>query len=153
MGTLKDCLYATVHRNHKPLKLIAEEIGMSQNYLTRSALPDPEECETGSGCRFPINKLIPLIRVTGDFAILDHIEDSLGRIAIVKPTAAHTSREICRQAMKSVKEFGELMASLDVGLADGKLTDAERERITDEGYEAMQAIVCLLQTLGTGDER
>lgn len=59
MSTLKECLYATIHRNKKPLKLIAEEIGMSENYLTRSALPDLEESDTGSGCRFPLKKSIP----------------------------------------------------------------------------------------------
>ena len=148
MSTLKDCLYATVHRNQKPLKLIAEEIGMSQNYLTRAALPDHEECDTGSGCRFPLNRLIPLIRATGDFTILDHIEDSLGRVAIVKPPASAGNSEVCRQAMAAVKEFGDLMGKLDAGLADGKLTDAERERIIEEGYEALQAIVCLMHTIG-----
>lgn len=35
MSMLKDCLYRTIHRNEKPLKVIAEEIGMSENYLAR----------------------------------------------------------------------------------------------------------------------
>lgn len=153
MKTLKDCLYETIHRNRKPLKAIAEEIGVSDNYLTRSALPDPDESDTGSGCRFPLKKLIPLIRATGDFLILDYIEDSLGRVAFVKPPAISTNKEVYRLTMQAVKEFGDLMGKLDEGLADGKLSEKERERIVEEGYEAIQAIVCLLHTLQNGEPR
>lgn len=150
MNTLKDCLYATVHRNRKPLKLIAEEIGMSENYLTRSALPDPEESETGSGCRFPLKKLIPLIRATGDFSLLDHIEQSLGRVAIKAPFPASTDADIYRLTMQTVKEFGELMGDLDSSMADGRITDNEIEHVKNEGYDAVQAIVTLLHNLEKG---
>lgn len=147
MSTLKDCLYKTVHRNQKPLKLIAEEISMSENYLTRSALPDPEESETGSGCRFPLKKLVPLILSTGDFSILDHIERSVGRVAItVPPAPANDSlQDVYRLSMRSCKEFGELMAGLDAGMADGRLTEKEISRLQEDGYEAVQAIMSLLK--------
>ena len=147
MSTLKDCLYRTIHRNRKPLKLIAEEIGMSENYLTRSALPDLEESETGSGCRFPLKKIVPLIRSTEDFSVLDHIEQSLGRVAIKLPPPAASNNPIYRQAMQTVKEFGELMGDLDTSLADGSLTETEIDHIKTEGHEAVQAIVTLLNSL------
>jgi len=51
MNTLTEYLYSTIHRNKKPLKLIAEEIGVSDSYLTRAALPDQEDSDTGTGCR------------------------------------------------------------------------------------------------------
>lgn len=144
MNTIRDALYKTVHRNHKPLKLIAEEIGMSENYLTRSALPDQEESESGTGCRFPLKKLIPLIRSTGDYSVLDHIEDSLGRVAIPVPKATGASTEIVRLTMKSVKEFGELMSVLDDSIADGRLSDKEIARLKSESYDAIQAISTLM---------
>ncbi len=147
MNTLRETLYTTIHRNEKPLKLIAEEIGMSENYLTRAALPDPEESENGSGCRFPLKKLIPLIQSTGDFSVLDRIEESLGRVAILMPRANGCSSDICRNAMKAVKEFGELMGALDASIADGKLTDDEISTIKDEGYDAIQAIINLLHII------
>ena len=150
MNTLRECLYATVHRNRKPLKAIAEEIGVSENYLMRSALPDPEESETGSGCRFPLKKLIPLIRSTADFSVLDHIEQSLGRVAIKAPLPNAACAEVYRLTMQAVKEFGELMGDLDTSLVDNCLTDVEIEQITKDGYEAVQAIVTLLHNLGTG---
>lgn len=147
MNTLKDCLYETIHKNPKPLKLIAEEVGMSENYLTRAALPDPDESDTGSGCRFPLKKLIPLIRATGDFAILDHIEHSLGRVAIKMPKPGASEDHFYHLTMKAVKEFGELMSEMDASLADGRLTEREISRLKKEGYEAIQAIMSLLKSI------
>lgn len=145
--TLKDCLYQTLHRNQKPLKLIAEEIGMSENYLYRSCLPEPEESEIGTGCRFPLKKLVSLVRCTGDFSVLDFIEQSLGRAAFPLPTSSCTLSDLYRLAMVSVREFGQFMAEMEADLVDGKITAAESARIRKEGYEAVQAIVNLLQNL------
>jgi len=150
MTTLKDCLYKTVHRNRKPLKLIAEEIGTGANHLTRMALPDPEESDTGSGCNFPLKYLIPLIQSTGDFSVLDHIERALGRVGIKAPLPAASSTEMYRLTMQAVKEFGDLMGDLDASLVDGRLTEKEIEHIKTDGYEAVQAIVTLLHNLETG---
>jgi hypothetical protein len=145
--TLRECLYQTIHRNNKPLKLIAEEIGMSENYLTRAALPDQEDSDTGTGCRFPLKKLVPLIRATTDYSVLDHIEQSLGRVAITLPPLNDSLQDIYRLSMRSIKEFGELMAALDAGMADGRLTDKEISDLKKEGYEAVQAIATLINAL------
>jgi len=147
MNTLKDCLYQTVHRNEKPLKVIAEEIGMSPNYLTRSALPDQDESETGSGCNFPLKKFIPLLRTTKDLSMLDFIENSVGRVGIPVPHVVGTTDDVCRLAMQAVKEFGELMSTLDAGVADGRLSDQEISLLKKEGYEAVQAITSLLMRI------
>lgn len=147
MGTLREHTYETVHRNRKPLKQIAEDVGMSVSYLTRCALPDTEENENGSGCPFPLKKLVPVVRATGDFQMLDHIEHELGRVAIVlpKPNASHP--QVYKLTLRAVKEFGELMGNLDESMADGRLTDKERDHVIHEGQEAMQAIVNLLHSL------
>ena len=149
MNTLREALYETIHRNGKPLKLIAEEIGMSENYLTRAALPDPEESETGSGCRFPLKKLIPLIQSTGDFSVLDRIEASLGRVAVQIPRSTDSTKDIVRLTMRSVKEFGELMSALDASIADGHLTGDEVDRLKEESYQAIQAITALIKQIET----
>ena len=144
MKTLKDCLYGTIHRNEKPLKQIAEEIGMSENYLTRAALPDAEDSDTGTGCRFPLKKLIPLIRTTDDFTVLNFIERSLGRVAVPIPPAHTSIKDIYRLSMQAIKEFGELMSCLDEAIADGRLSAVEKAEICREGYEAIQAIMQLV---------
>jgi hypothetical protein len=144
-NTLRDSLYNTIHRNKKPLKLIAEEIGISENYLTRAALPEPEETETGSGCRFPLKKLVPLIRATNDFSVLDVIEHSLGRFGVLLPPPAGTpTADICRLTMKSIAEFGELVSEIERSLSDNKVSKKEREKIVREGYQAVEAILSMV---------
>ena len=145
--TLKDCLYQTLHRNNKPLKAIAEELGVSESYLYRAALPDPEDSETGTGCRFPLKKLISLIRVTGDFCTLDHIENALGRVAIALPRTDSGLTDICRMTLASVREFGELMAKVTKSLDDDDISDNELADVLKEGYEAQQAITALLAAM------
>jgi hypothetical protein len=143
--TLKDNLYRTIHRNKKPLKVIAEEIGMSENYLTRAALPDSEESDTGTGCRFPLNKLIPLIKATDDYGVLDFVEKELGRVGVVLPNHKQkTVKDICRLTMKAVREFGEFVGEIEKSLGDQTLDEKEYERIQQEGYQAMQIISSLM---------
>jgi len=144
-NTLRDSLYNTIHRNKKPLKLIAEEIGISENYLTRAALPEPEENETGSGCRFPLKKLVPLIRATGDYSVLDVIEHSLGRFGVLLPPPTGTpSSDICRLAMKSIAEFGELVSEVEKSLSDNNISKKECEKIVHEGYQTVEAILAMV---------
>jgi hypothetical protein len=148
MTTLKDCLYRTIHRNKKPLKAIAEEIEMAESYLTRSALPDLDESETGTGCRFPLKKLIPLVRATGDFSALDFIERSLGRVAVKLPgSKAGSLRDICRLTLRAVSEFGEVMQEVEKSMADQLVTREELDQIREEGYQAIEALLALMHAL------
>jgi len=149
--TLKECLYKTLHRNAKPLKAIADELGVSESYLYRSALPDLEDSETGTGCRFPLKQLIPLIRATGDYSTLDHIENALGRVAIPLPRHGSRLSDICRLTMKSVQEFGDLVSEVGKTMEDDRITDMERSQIVKEGYEALQAITALIDAIEEQD--
>lgn len=145
MSTLKENLYRTIHKNDKPLKVISEEIGMSETYLTRAALPDSEESDTGTGCRFPLNKLIPLTKATGDFSVLDCIERNLGRIAVIIPTRKNKSvDDVLKLTGNAVKEFGELVTEISKSLQNNQLEQSECERIQEEGYQAAQAILTLV---------
>lgn len=147
MKTVKECLYETIHRNKKPLKLIAEEIGISESYLTRSALPDIEELDTGTGCRFPLKKLVPLIRATGDYSVLDNIEHNLGRVGVaLPPPVAAPPADICMQTMKAVANFGELVRTVYQALSDNKIKPQERDQILTEGYKTVQTIMQLMTT-------
>lgn len=120
---------------------------MSENYLYRSALPDQDESDTGTGCRFPLKKLIPLVRATGDYSLLDFIEHSLGRIAIPVPSVPIELPDVYRLTMQAVAEFGYLMSEIDGAVADGKITNIEIDHILKEGYHAIQAIAALLEGL------
>jgi len=145
MKTVREALYDTIHRSAKPLKVIADELGLSESYLTRAALPDAEDSDTGTGCRFPLKKLIPLVRSTSDYTVLDTIENALGRVGVTLPPAGKISPAgIAHQVIAAVAEFGDLMREVESALEDGKITPADRERIQAEGFQAVQAILNLI---------
>jgi len=149
MKTLKDAIYEVAHRSKKPLKDLAEEIDMSPNYLTRAALPDLEESETGtaSGCNFPLKKVAPITLASGNFAILDHLESRVGRVGILLPTNNGSLSDICKLSLKSVEEFGHLMSEVTKSLDDNTIQPDELSRIQKECYHAQQAMAALTAAL------
>lgn len=150
--SLKDALYKTIHNCKLPIEALAEEVGMAASYLYRSALPDPDTDGTdASGVRFPLKKVIPLIRATGDFQVMDYLERTLGRVAVVvKADGEKSTAALANQAIFAAAEFGDLMREINHSLGDGKLTQDERDRIQVEGWEAVIAIVQLLKSCEGG---
>jgi hypothetical protein len=80
---------------------------------------------------------------------VDYIENALGRVAIPIPTPGKDTQEMCRIAMQTVKEFGDLMGEFNNSIADGKISTEERNRALKEGYEAIQSIANLLEAIKT----
>jgi hypothetical protein len=144
--TVRECLHNTVHQNKKPLKVIAEELDMTANKLDRYALPDKEEAgENASGYGFPLTKLIPLIKITNDFSVLDAIEHAVGRCGVLLPPPDGTpAADICRLTMKSMSEFGELVERVEQAIADDEIKSKECAEIIKEGNHAIQAILSLM---------
>lgn len=77
---IKTILYETIHRNKKSVEQIADEIGISANYLYRAGLPLDE-----SGVKFPLDYLIPLMKVTKNYAILEKIAMICGFLLVKEP--------------------------------------------------------------------
>lgn len=63
---LQSKLYTTVHGSDRSVEQVADELGISTSYLYKAAQED-------SGCRFPLELLIPLMRATRDERVLDHL--------------------------------------------------------------------------------
>ncbi|GJQ32635.1 MAG: hypothetical protein HBSAPP04_14740 [Ignavibacteriaceae bacterium] len=80
MQTIKELLYKTAHRNKKSIKQLADESGISENYLYRACLPVDE-----SGVKFPLDKLVPLMKAANDYSILSHISNICGFILVKIP--------------------------------------------------------------------
>lgn len=99
------------------------------------------------GHKFGALQLIPLMVATGSTRALDYLAGAMGCVCIRLPRAgtAHPTTE--QDAIGAVREFGELMAAVGDALADGTINRAERKRIRNEGYQALQAIMTLIQSL------
>lgn len=78
--SIKTILYETIHRNRKSVEQIADEIGISSNYLYRAGLPLDE-----NGVKFPVDYLIPLMKATGNYAILEKIAMICGFLLVKEP--------------------------------------------------------------------
>ncbi|MCU7494730.1 MAG: hypothetical protein HF314_12185 [Ignavibacteria bacterium] len=107
---IKTILYQTIHRNKKPVAQIADETGISSSYLYRAGLPVDQ-----SGVKFPVEKLIPLMKSTNDYSLLEHISKICGfllvRVPKVKPSKGTTIdivdnyQESTTKALRALKEF------------------------------------------------
>lgn len=77
--SLKTVIYTTIHRNHKTIDQIADEVGRSSNSLYRYGL------EGESGAELPVSLLLPLMKATKNFSILKHIAQMCGFVLVKTP--------------------------------------------------------------------
>lgn len=139
---LKSAIYEVLHRSKKSIVTIAKETGIGANHLERSTLHKPQ------GCNFQL-EWIPLVTAsTGNYLILDTLEQYVGRVGIpLPPSSGASAADICRQSMRAMKEFGELIAVIEKGLKkDDRIDPDESARIQREGYQALQAILMLMES-------
>lgn len=78
--SIKTILYETIHRNKKSVEQIADEVGISASYLYRAGLPLDE-----SGVKFPLDYLIPLMKATNNYVILEKIAMICGFLLVKEP--------------------------------------------------------------------
>ncbi len=106
---LKKVIYRTVHRKRLSVEEIADEVGCSASLLYRCANPnDPQ-------ARFPLEKLLPLMRATNDYSILKHLAFRSGfilyrippRIRHDKPCDLNKFQAMFTNTFKAVLEFQE----------------------------------------------
>lgn len=144
MIDLKTHLHGTIHRHQvKTVPQIADDLGISSSYLYRAALPC--DGETATGCRFPLDLLIPLVRSTGDYQVLDYLEAAVGRVAIALPAGTAGTRELAASVCRTVKEFGDVAREAGAAIADGTVTRGEAERVERESLELVREIMALVE--------
>jgi len=106
MKTLTEILYEVVQGNGKPPKAIAEELGISYNYLRRSVLDGP------SGCNFPLRLLIPLMKATKNYKPLKHLANACGYLLVKMPTGWKRRKDPYLTIQNYQKHFTEVVKAL-----------------------------------------
>lgn len=76
---LNEALYETVHRGGKSPKQIADETGISYNYLMRMTM------QTDSGCDFNLKFLVPVMKSADNFEVLKSLALLSGFLIIKTP--------------------------------------------------------------------
>jgi hypothetical protein len=106
MRDLKTDLYLTVHSCSKSVDQIADECGISASYLYRA-------CNEGeSGCRFPLELLLPLMQATGDYRLLDHLNARAERITVRLPRVSRLKKKDPKAVNEITKHFTDAMSDV-----------------------------------------
>jgi len=76
---LRKVLYSTIHKKKKSIEQIADEVGCSPSLLYRCANINDLDA------RFPLERLLPLMRSAGDFSVLKHLASRSGYLLYKLP--------------------------------------------------------------------
>lgn len=128
--SIKTILYETIHRNKKPVEQIADEIGISSNYLYRAGLPLDE-----SGVKFPLEYLVPLMKATGNYAILEQIAWICGFLLVREPRVKTPKAE----GIELVGDYQE--ATTEAVRRLKRFLDKPTEVFYNEVIEALQLVM------------
>lgn len=139
--TLKEAIHQIIDNSPIPSRTLAEELGISYSYLMNAANPDLPDF------KLPARHIIPLTRLTGDFAAVDFIENSLGRTALALPAGNSTIKEIRAELFDAVGSFGDLVKKSTDALADGRVTAVEAIEIEQQGYHLINEVLEFMQAV------
>lgn len=128
--SIKTILYETIHRNKKSVDQIADEIGISSNYLYRAGLPLDE-----SGVKFPLEYLVPLMKATGNYAILEQIAWICGFLLVREPRVKTPKAE----GIELVGDYQE--ATTEAVRRLKRFLDKPTEEFYNEVIEALQLVM------------
>lgn len=145
--TLKDALHDQIHGSGVPIKLQAQEIGISYSYLANAANPDLEEFQ------FQLRHLLPLCRVTGCTNALDYIESSLGRVSFSLPSSLPCPQTITAELGCCFKEFGEFAETSAKALADNRISSSEAKRIEKELLDLVRQAMSFLRSVQEASQK
>ena len=113
---IKKALYGTIHRKKESVEEIADRVGCSASLLYRC-------CNVNdSQARFPLEKLLPLMRSVNDYSILRHLASRSGFILYKLPSRIKHNRAADLNKYQSL--FTETFRSL-LRFKDGEISKGE----------------------------
>lgn len=146
---LSAVLHALVKK--APSGLDAETIAPLLGYRGYATMMS--ELSDQPGHKLGANMLLPIMDVAGSDEPMHFLARQRGGVFIKLPQALAGQDPVHREAMRAVKEFGELMGEVGGRLGDGSISAEDRTVITREGHEAVTAIMGLLKLVGESGGR
>lgn len=141
MTTLRDALHDNIHGSKVPLKQLADDLGISYSYLANAGNPNLEEFH------FQLRHLVPLMKATGNTAVLDYLEHSMGRVAFRVPVAEGEHLPITSNLLQIIQHVGDLSGKIEEALADNKIERREAKDIEPLVFELVKHMMLLMTTL------
>jgi len=141
LTTLKDSLHHVIHNSGVPTKKLADDLGISYSYLANAGNPNLEDFQ------FQLRHLVPLMKATGNMAVLDYLEHSMGRVAFRVPTPGEEHLPITSELMCIVSHVGELATKIQGALEDRKIDRREAKDIEPILFEMTRHCMQLLRAV------
>ena len=142
IGSLKEALHTMIENSELPAKALAEALDINYSMLMNAANPNLPEF------RFQARHLIPLTRLTGSFAAIDHIENSLGRVAFSIPkTNDSDTKTIQDDLLETISDFGKLVQDTSETLLPGHMRADEVKRLESDAFQLMRDLAHFIDDL------
>jgi len=139
--TLKEVLHDQVHLSDVPIKVQAEELGISYSGLANAVNPDLPEFQ------FQLRHFLSLCHIGGRTDALDYMEAALGRVAFSLPTATICHQQINGELATCFKEFGEFGEVAAKAINDNHISSSEAKRIEKELLDLVQQAMGFLRLI------
>ena len=108
-------------------KAIAAELGVSLSLVYKWA---QEQSESGSGSRNPLDRLLEIIRLTGDVRIVEWLCHRCGGYFVRNPdSACLDGAEVLPATSEIIDQFSKLLHRISQAAADSSITPDEAEQI------------------------
>lgn len=131
---VRDALYHAVHDYAGGVEELAGRMGVAASTLQNTANPRQETHE------WSLKRIKQVVDFTGDLRIAHAFAAECGGLFLPVPAGGGAAdADVFRRAMKLAMEFGDVVRELDLAMADGRMTQHERERIHQQIYELGQA--------------
>ncbi|MFQ5701433.1 MAG: phage regulatory CII family protein [Acidobacteriota bacterium] len=136
-SSMHEAIRTTITESEAPPKSIATDIGIPYATLMSYSY-EPGENDGARG--LPARLIVPLIKASGNTAILDFLEAAVGRIAFDIPRPDAPPELAIKSAGLIAKEAGEVIETIADAILDGRITKAEAHRIQREAKDAIREL-------------
>ena len=111
-------------------KAIATELGVSPSLVYKWA---QEQSESGSGSRNPLDRILEIIRLTGDLRIVEWFSHRCGGYFVRNPESSiHDAIDVLPAASEIIDRFSQLLHRISLAAADAYITADQSEEIREQ---------------------
>ena len=111
-------------------KAIATELGVSPSLVYKWA---QEQYESGSGSRNPLDRILEIIRLTGDLRIVEWFSHRCGGYFVRNPESSiHDAIDVLPAASEIIDRFSQLLHRISLAAADAYITADQSEEIREQ---------------------
>jgi len=136
MDSLDQAIYDLIHKSDITPKGIADRLGMPYQSLINKANPN------GANHVFTFRELHAIQLITGNHAVVSAMQTELNLHE--RKTAPEN---VLTSVLNAGKEHGDVLATIQAAMADGKFSEREKAESAKEIREAISSLQTLLESV------